>query len=173
MAWFKTGRYGRLSLVAFLALLCAGNAVAAPPADLVSHLAPDFSRPDLNRHQVTLKAYRGKVVLLNFWATWCGPCLIEIPQFVAWQSADAKRGLQIIGISMDDSEQPVRPAYRKYALNYPVVMGDERLGDLYGGILGLPVTFLIDRKGKIRFMHGNDASPSQIHDEVNQLLAER
>jgi cytochrome c biogenesis protein CcmG, thiol:disulfide interchange protein DsbE len=147
-------------------------AVADNPATVISRAAPDFSRIDLNHGQVSLAAYRGKVVLLNFWATWCSPCLIEVPHFVAWQQAYGQRGLQVIGISMDDDAQPVRAAYQRYRLNYPVVMGDEKLGEMYGGIFGVPVTFLIDRSGKIRFMHKSDDRLSRIHSEIEKLLSE-
>jgi cytochrome c biogenesis protein CcmG, thiol:disulfide interchange protein DsbE len=152
----------------------ARNAVAVPdsPASVISRPAPDFSRISLNHDLVSLAAYRGKVVLLSFWATWCSPCLIEMPHFVAWQRAYGKRGLQVIGISMDDEAQPVRAAYQRYRLNYPVVMGDERLGEMYGGILGLPVTFLIDRSGKIRFKYTSSARLSQIHGQIEKLLSE-
>jgi cytochrome c biogenesis protein CcmG/thiol:disulfide interchange protein DsbE len=166
-------RCGVLPTIAALLLLgVARHAVALPPAALISHTAPEFSRSDLHHDQVNLAAYRGKVVVLNFWATWCGPCLIKMPQFVAWQRAYGIRGLQVIGVSMDDDEQPVRAVYQKYGLNYPVVMGDEELGELYGGILGLPVTFLIDRSGKIRFVHGSGAGLSQLQHEVEKLLSE-
>jgi cytochrome c biogenesis protein CcmG, thiol:disulfide interchange protein DsbE len=166
----------RRSIVSVVVALLFGGmgdfAFALPPAALVSHAAPDFSRTDLQHDRVRLAAFRGKVVLLNFWATWCGPCLVEMPQFVAWQRAYGARGLQVIGVSMDDDEQPVRAVYQKYRLNYPVLMGDERLGDLYGGILGLPVTFLIDRKGRIRFVHGSEATLDRLGSEVEELLSE-
>ncbi len=113
----------------------------------------------------------GKVVLLNFWATWCVPCLSEMPRFVAWQQEYGGRGLQVIGISMDDEEQPVRITYQKYRLNYPVVMGDEKIGEMYGGIFGLPVTFLIDRNGKIRFKHEGDTDIKTIESEMRGLLS--
>jgi cytochrome c biogenesis protein CcmG/thiol:disulfide interchange protein DsbE len=100
--------------------------------------APNFSRVDLDQRNVDLTAYRGKVVVLNFWATWCAPCLTEMPPFVEWQQEYGARGLQVIGISMDDEVPPVRAAFQKYRLNFPVVMGDEKLREMYGGILGLP-----------------------------------
>jgi peroxiredoxin len=137
----------------------------------VSHrTAPNFTRIDLNDRQVSLADYRGKVVLLNFWATWCAPCLTEMPRFVAWQQEYGRRGLQVIGISMDDEEQPVRILSQKYRLNYPVIMGDEKIGEKYGGILGLPVTFLIDRSGKIRFKHEGDIDIKTIESEMRDLL---
>lgn len=135
-------------------------------------VAPDFSRLDLNHRNVNLSVYRGKVVLLNFWATWCAPCLTEIPRFAEWQQKFGGRGLQVIGISMDDEEAPVQAAYKKYKLNYPVLMGDEQLGESYGDVLGLPVTFLIDRNGKIRFKHEGAADLNVLGREVNALLTE-
>jgi peroxiredoxin len=134
--------------------------------------APDFSLSDLGHRQVSLSAYQGKVVLLNFWATWCAPCLDEIPRFRAWQLQNGQRGLQIVGISMDDEAAPVRTFYRKYRLNYPVLMGDENLGELYGGVLGLPVSFLIDRKGRIRYQHQGQTDLSLMEREIKHLLNE-
>lgn len=164
-----------LSVMAALFLFgLENNAIAVPdnPTPVIVRAAPDFSRTDLNQGQVSLTAYRGKVVLLNFWATWCSPCLIEVPHFVMWQQTYGERGLQVIGISMDDDPQLVRAAYRRYRLNYPVVMGDEKLGEMYGGIFGLPVTFLIDRKGRIRFMHKSGAGLGLIRSEMEKLLSE-
>src|SRR3984957_572387 len=158
-----------LLLTAFLA---AGNLVAKtePPAPATYRTAPGFSRIDLNHQQVRLADYRGKVVLLNFWATWCVPCLTEMPRFVAWQQEYGGHGLQVIGISMDDEEQPVRILFQKYRLNYPVVMGDEKIGEMYGGILGLPGPFLIDRNGKIRFKHEGDTDINTFESEMRGLL---
>ncbi len=111
--------------------------------------APDFTRTDLAGESIALRAYRGKLVLLNFWATWCGPCLSEIPRFAAWQRRYGAAGLQILGVSMDDDPAPVRVAYQKFRLSYPVVMGDAQLGELFGGVLGLPFSYLIDPRGHI------------------------
>jgi thiol-disulfide isomerase/thioredoxin len=144
----------------------AGAMARTPPAH---RAAPDFSRPDLDHREVRLEAYRGKVVLLNFWATWCEPCIEEIPRFAEWQRKYAGR-LQVLGVSMDDEEAPVRTAYRKYGLNYPVVMGDEKLGEAYGRVLGLPMTFLIDPDGKIRYQHEGAADLEVMEREIRALL---
>jgi thiol-disulfide isomerase/thioredoxin len=116
---------------------------------LLHKRAPEFVRTGFDHKPVDLADYRGKVVLLNFWATWCAPCQLEMPSFVAWQKKYGPRGLQIIGISMDDDPAVARDLYQKLKLNYPAAMGDEKLGEQYGGILGLPVTFLIDRHGGV------------------------
>lgn len=117
--------------------------------DLVHKQAPEFIRTDLNGQQIDLKRYRGKVVLLNFWATWCAPCQIELPRFDAWQKKYGAHGLQVLAVSMDDGDAPVKRTVRRLHLGFPVVMGDAKLGDAYGGVLGLPITFLIDRNGVV------------------------
>src|SRR3974390_2633012 len=97
-------------------------------------LAPVFTLPQLNGADLRLSAYRGKIVLLDFWATWCDPCRDEIPHFVELQDKYGADGLQIIGVSMDDGPEPVRAFYQQFHLNYPVVMGNAKIGELYGGI---------------------------------------
>ncbi len=162
-----------------LLLVMAGLSVVVKPVGAKSptskatldRVAPNVSRMDLNHKRVSLADYRGKVVLLNFWAIWCAPCLAEMPRFVAWQQKYGGRGLQVIGISMDDEEHPVRTAYRKYKLNYPVVMGDAKIGEKYGGIFGLPVTFLIDRSGKIRFQYQGAVDLNTVENEMHSLLS--
>lgn len=165
-------RPGFLLLLAALLSGAVGSsaAQAETPVPAAGATAPDFSREGLDHRPVALAAYRGKVVLLNFWATWCSPCLAEIPRFAQWQSQYGPRGLQVVGISMDDDAQPVRAAYQKFRLNYPVAMGDEKLGELYGGILGLPVTFLIDSHGQIRFRHRGGADLAVLQNEIESLL---
>ncbi|MGA7295151.1 MAG: TlpA disulfide reductase family protein [Terriglobales bacterium] len=136
-------------------------------------LAPDFSLPDLSGQKLTLSSYRGKVVLLDFWATWCDPCRDEIPRFVDLQNKYGAQGLQIIGVSMDDGPEPVREFYQRYKMNYPVVMGDAKTGELYGGILGLPIAFLIGRDGRIIKKHIGATNISILETEITDLLHEQ
>jgi thiol-disulfide isomerase/thioredoxin len=133
--------------------------------------APEFARTDLTNRPLDLGAYRGKVVLLDFWATWCAPCLVEMPRLVAWQKQFGPRGLQVIGISMDDDPAAALKAYRRQKLNYPVAMGDAKLGQLYGGVQGLPLTFLIDRKGTIQARFQGETDMNLIEKRIRQLLA--
>jgi peroxiredoxin len=133
-------------------------------------VAPDFALPDLAGKQVNLSSYRGQVVLLDFWATWCGPCREEIPQFVQLQNKYANQGLQIIGVSMDDGPDPVRDFYRLFQMNYPVVMGNAKTGELYGGVLGLPIAFLIGRDGRITARHIGAMNFTAIEKEIVDLL---
>lgn len=115
--------------------------------------APDFSLPLLDGGELRLSSYRGKVVLLDFWATWCVPCRAETPHFVELQRQYGDHGLQIIGVSMDDSPDPVHAFYQHFHINYPIVMGTADVGSAYGGVLGLPIAFLIDRDGRIYSKH--------------------
>jgi thiol-disulfide isomerase/thioredoxin len=158
-----------------LVLVLAAGILNAAPAEvsLVHKQAPVFARKDLRGKTVALRAYRGKVVLLNFWATWCGPCLVELPRFAAWQKQYGPDGLQVIAVSMDDGPTPARALVRKLALDFPVVMGDEKLGSMYGGVLGLPVTYLIDRKGKVRGRIEGESDLKVMEGKIQKLLAER
>ena len=155
------------------ALLAASAAGAAFAADnLLNRKAPEFAIRDLDGRMVNLAAFRGKVVLLNFWATWCAPCQVEMPVFAAWQRQYAPRGFQVIGISMDDDPAPARHLVERLKLNYPVAMGDERLGTRYGGVLGLPLTFLIDRNGVVRARFQGETDVKVIEIRVRALLAQ-
>ena len=133
-------------------------------------VAPDFSLPDLSGNRLTLSSYRGKVVLLDFWATWCDPCRDEIPRFVELQEKYRDRGLEIVGISMDDSPEPVRELQQKLKMNYTIVMGNAKVGELYGGILGLPVAFLIGPDGRIHSKHLGATDASVFEKEIESLL---
>jgi len=132
--------------------------------------APDFSLPDLSGRQLALSGYRGKVVLLDFWATWCVPCREEIPRFVELQSKHRDQGLQILGVSMDDGPEPVRDFYQQFKMNYPVVMGDAKTGELYGGVLGLPIAFMIGRDGRIYAKHIGATDVAVFEKEIAGLL---
>jgi len=138
------------------------------PADRA--LAPDFSLLELTGQRLSLANYRGKVVLLDFWATWCDPCREEIPHFVELQSKYREQGLQIVGVSMDDRPEPVRDFYQRFKMNYPVVMGNAEIGELYGGVLGLPIAFLVGRDGRIYIKHTGATDIAVFEKEVTSLL---
>lgn len=134
-------------------------------------LAPQFTVEGIFGRKISLAQYRGKVVILDFWATWCGPCRLEIPGFVKLQNRYGSRGLQIIGISMDDSVQPVLAFYKQFHLDYPVAIGNDKLAELYGGIVGIPTTFLIGRDGHIYDKLAGVVDESQWAAEIKRLLA--
>ena len=138
------------------------------PAEL--SLAPDLSLPQLNGEKLNLSDYRGKVVLLDFWATWCDPCREEVPHFVELQNKYRDQGFQMIGVSMDDSPEPVRDFYQQFKMNYPVVMGNARTGELYGGVLGLPLAFLVGRDGRIYSKHTGAIDISSLDHEIAAQL---
>jgi cytochrome c biogenesis protein CcmG, thiol:disulfide interchange protein DsbE len=142
---------------------------AAP--GMVGSTAAAFSVKGIDDKPVELASYNGKVVLLDFWATWCVPCQTEIPHFVEFQNLYGPKGFQVIGISMDDGPDPVRKFYQDYKMNYPVGMGTTDVATSYGGILGLPVTFLIDRDGKIAAKYIGLTDTAVIQQKLQTLLA--
>jgi peroxiredoxin len=145
---------------------------SSKPAASTTGQAPDFSVSDLQGKKITLSSYQGKVVLLDFWATWCAPCLEEIPHFVDMQKKLGPQGFQAIGISMDDDVKPVQKFYQEHRLNYPVALGTNELTQSYGGILGLPVTLVINRDGMIRKKFVGATDPAHIEDEVVSALTQ-
>jgi peroxiredoxin len=146
-------------------LLCG----ATMPAK-VGDVAPDFARADLAGRQVHLADYRGKLVLLNFWATWCAPCRKEMPLFSRWQRDYGAQGLQIVGVSMDDDETLVRQLLEQRPVHYPIVMGDAKLGEQFGGVLGLPLSFLIDAQGRIVARYQGESDLARMEAKLKELL---
>ncbi len=172
----------RVSLAILTALLVGASfegcsspdpvkAADAVKQDKDRHQAPDFALKDADGKLVRLSDYRGKVVLLDFWATWCGPCKIEIPWFEDLERKDKDKGLEVLGVSMDDEGwEVVKPFLKELNVNYRVVIGNDSTAQMYGGIDALPTTFLIDRQGKIAAVHIGLASKKDFEDGVEQLL---
>ncbi len=133
--------------------------------------ASDFTLPALDGKKVSLSQFKGKVVLLNFWATWCGPCKAEIPGFVELQ-AQYKNDLVILGLSVDDPADKAKAFADQYKVNYPMVLGlgHDEIQDAYGPIYGIPASFLISRDGKVCKRHLGIAPKSQFEREIKALL---
>jgi len=133
--------------------------------------APDFALKDADGKLVHLSDYRGKVVILDFWATWCGPCRIEIPWFEDLQRKNKDRGFEVLGVAMDDEGwEVVKPFMTELGVNYRVLIGDDLTAQMYGGVDALPTTFLIDKAGRVAAVHVGLASRRDFEDGVEQLL---
>jgi cytochrome c biogenesis protein CcmG/thiol:disulfide interchange protein DsbE len=146
------------------------QAASAPAPVMAGSPAPPFTRPGLDGKPVALKSYRGKVVLVDFWASWCPPCIIEIPQLIGLQKKHAGR-LQVIGVSMDDDAASARDVAGRFPFNYPLLMGDAKFGHLYGGILGLPSAFLIGRDGRIVKILRGELKPGELDHAIQSALS--
>jgi peroxiredoxin len=135
--------------------------------------APDFARVDDSGHKLQLSKLKGKVVLLDFWATWCTGCKQEIPWYVEFESKYKKSGLDAVGVAMDDEGwQVVKPFLKDHLhLNYPVVVGDKTLARQFGGVDMLPVTLLIDREGRIAYSHTGVVNRDEFEKKIQELLA--
>jgi cytochrome c biogenesis protein CcmG/thiol:disulfide interchange protein DsbE len=142
----------------------AGSTLSGKPA-------PDFTLKDMNGADVTLTSFKGKVVLLNFWATWCGPCRQEIPALVELQAQYAD-DLVVLGLSVDDPVEKLLPYAEEYRMNYPVLVGNGRedVQDAFGPIWGIPITVFIGRDGTIHKKHNGIATKEQFEEEIKALL---
>ena len=141
------------------------------PAVAKATLAPDFTLDSLEGKSMRLSDLRGKAVLLNFWATWCGPCKIEMPWFVDLQNQYGAQGLQIVGVAMDDaSKEDIAKFAKDMGVNYPVLIGKEAVGDQYGGVPALPESFFIGRDGKIVDKIIGLKGKAEIEDSIKKAL---
>ena len=136
--------------------------------------APDFTLQSLDGKNTRLSDFRGQAVLLNFWATWCAPCKIEMPWFVELQKQYGPQGFQIVGVAMDDaSAKEIADFAKEMGVNYPVLVGNNSVGDAYGGVQFLPENFYIDRNGKLVARAFGLKSRSEIEDEIKAIIASK
>jgi peroxiredoxin len=147
----------------------SGPSACAPDAKTANL---NFTLKDADNKSVNLASYKGKVILLDFWATWCGPCKIEIPWFLEFQNKYAKDGLQVIGVSVDDTVDKLKPFIAQMKMTYPVLQGldHDDVQDAYGPIFGVPVTVLISRDGKICKKHTGLGSKDDFEKTIKALL---
>lgn len=147
---------------------------AGPPhsaSSIKSSAAPDFTLQSLDGKDMRLSDFRGKAVLLNFWATWCGPCKIEMPWFVQLQNEYGPQGFQIVGVAMDDSsKEDIAKFAKDMGVNYPVLIGKEAVGEEYGGVPALPESFFISRDGKIMDKFIGLRGKGEVEDAIKKAL---
>jgi len=149
----------------------AAEPMLACPADAkVANL--NFTMKDVAGKNITLADFKGKVMLLDFWATWCGPCKVEIPHFIEFQEKYGRKGFQVVGISVDDTAEKLEPYVRDMKMNYPVLQGlnHDDVQDAYGPILGIPVSVLISRDGKVCATHTGLTDKTVFEREIKALL---
>ena len=148
---------------------------AAADANASGKTAPlDFVLKDMNGVDVKLASFKGKPIVVNFWATWCGPCRAEIPSLVELQTKYNTEGTEVVilGVSVDDPVEKLKPYAALMKMNYPVLVGNGRddVQDAFGPLWGIPVTVFIDREGKIAKKHSGIASKEQFEQEIKALL---
>jgi len=149
------------------------NRASGPAHGLMGNLAPDFELQTLDGKNLKLSDLRGKAVLLNFWATYCGPCKIEMPWFVELQKEYGPQGFQIVGVAMDDaSNEDIAKFAKEMGVNYPILLGTESVGQSYGGVNALPTTFFLDRDGKLIAREFGLQSRSVFVDHIKRALSQ-
>lgn len=138
----------------------------------IGKTAPDFELETLDGRKVKLSDYRGKAVLLNFWATWCQPCKVEMPWLIEFENKYKDQGFEIVGVAMEDTEKPeIEKFLKDMGVNYVVLLGKESVGEQYGGVLGLPTSFYIGRDGTIVQQHAGLISKADIESHIQKAMA--
>ena len=155
-----------------LVLICLQTASAlAQDGSTAKTRAPEWKLSGLDGKLVKFSDFRGRVLILDFWATWCGPCRVEIPHFVELQKHYGDKGLTVIGITLDEQgPEVVKKFVKQLGVNYPIVIGNEKVAEAYGGIDGIPTTFVIDRQGRIVSLHIGYDDKAAFEKEIQSLL---
>jgi thiol-disulfide isomerase/thioredoxin len=161
----------RASFIA-IGLICLETASAlAQEASPARTPAPDWELTDLNGKPVKFSDFRGHVLIVDFWATWCAPCRVEIPHFVELQKQYGDKGLTVIGVSLDEQgPEVVKKFAKRFGVNYPIVIGNEKVVGAYGGIDAIPTTFVIDRQGRVVSRHMGYDDKAVFEKEIQSLL---
>jgi len=144
------------------------------------HPEPDVTFKNLQGQDVSLSSLKGKVVIVNFWATWCEPCRVEIPWMIGFQQKYADKGLTILGVAMDDEGKSVVAPYvqstqfnvdgHAMTMNYPIVLGNDDIAAKFGGLLGFPTTIVISRDGKVQKRFIGLADEAELDKQIKALL---
>ena len=174
----KTSRWILVALLALIALGAGVTFLFFPSGSrqgaesTAMSMAPDFTLPALRTEgTLSLSAYKGNVVLVNFWATWCPPCKEEIPAFIQVRDSLHAEGFEILGISLDEGgPSVVVPFAQEYGITYPLAMGNQALTQSYGGIRGIPTSFLADREGRIVEKYIGPIDAQTLDQAVRALL---
>jgi peroxiredoxin len=148
------------------------DAENGPTCDVESNVKGklDFVLKDMNNATVKMSDYKGKVVLLNFWATWCGPCKVEIPAFVELYARYKDKGFVIAGVSIDDGPEALRAFAKEWRMEYPILLMQSDVEDSYGPFYGIPTSFVLARDGTICRKHIGPATKEQLEQEIKSLL---
>jgi peroxiredoxin len=154
----------------------AGDDSGAPDAEganLIGHAAPAFTLADLSGKKVSLADFKGHPVVVNFWATWCGPCKLEMPWFQEFSKKYQPQGLEVLGLSQDDgaSSGDIATAAKHIGVTYPILMPDEKVAKKYGGVDYLPETFYVDRAGNVVQVTAGAPSKEQMEALIEKTIA--
>ena len=160
-------------LILVLTFIAAGCKKKEPEPQPGAKPAPSFTLQDLKGNQISLSDFQGKVVVLDFWATWCPPCVKEIPHFIELYEQYKDKGFAMVGISVDrEGVSVVKSFAQKHRVNYPILMTDGQVDKAYGGITGIPTTFVIDKAGNIRQKYIGYRDKAVFEADIKKLLAE-
>ncbi len=173
LAIFTAGMWGGQLLINQISNNTQGKKIVQAVQTMVGQPAPEFSLPDINGIMRNSHEWNGKVVILNFWATWCPPCINETPMFVEMQEQYGAAGLQFVGIAIDSSDK-VQDFMDTYGVNYPVLIGEDEaiaIAKTYGNRFGaLPYTVIIDRHGQISFIQRGEMTQEMVESGIKHLL---